>query len=1480
MKQKLKKVLSFMLSLCLVLGMVQIPAMTGYAAAADGEIDTSEEGYQTVRYYTDTETAVTSAQTKSERVSDFFAGTESMIWSVDFKTTATKLQSLLTLEYSTSKYMTLFIKDGSKVGLETKDGTTLGPADAKSYTDGEWHTLKLELTKSRGVVLSLDDEVVTQTETAPTCIAGLSWTPDTFTIGGMTNYSSKSGWTFSGSMKNIVLKKEVAVPLPESVFEEVNPAAGSTSQDISTCGTLQFTYRLAEAAAGEVTLAELGTDGTIALNSDKVKITLGGQTVEIPVTNTSLTTTKWHNLAIEADGSEVTVYVDNALAGSAACTGTISGALRYGSDVYISEVKGYDAVLEDYHIGSLHATTDSTLFPDGTEKMEGYEKTANREIFNSGYDGAASYRIPAIVTSKKTGTVIASIDKRWNGSADVGIIDSVIRRSEDNGATWGDLIPVIDLGDSYGYTVDPGLVVDNDEDSEHYGRIYMLVDMFPSNIGFGSSVAGTGYTQVDGVSYRVVTDASGNRYTVREDGIVYDSSNNPTNYQVETEAAMPFTSMGDLYKDGVKIGNIFKNSELTILSTCYLWVTYSDDDGITWSTPKDITPMVKDEWMKFCGVGPGIGIQLQSGRLMFPVYCTNAAGVQSSFNVYSDDFGETWHQGGSPNNGGDMENATAHLTESCITELDNGHLMQFMRSYNGVVTTSVSTDYGLNWSATKTHSGIRDPYCQMASVHYPGKLTDPADGQQKEAIIFSNPNSGGRDHGTIRIAFVNSDDSLDWAYSKLIDDMRYCYSSVTVMNNGNIGLIYENESYATIGAAFTSFSPEYIMDTNTFENTPVPTGITASVETTDGQPAETLTAGNVVKLQVTFSQNVFAAGNVSLNIKVGDERKEAALVGNAAEDILEFAYTIDESDEGILTATGEVNVKDGGAAETIYNVSLTNVPYVSKEISAGEIAADGSSLFAELPTTGMTATAGSAASDGAASNVLDGNTDTIWHSLYPDDNGVREKHYITIALGGTYLVNGLIYTPRNGGGNGNFRDYQIEVSTNGTEFVPVATGSWMKNASTKTTKLDGAVLASHVRLRSIDSGDDFASAAEIRIIGNADTSVAEDKTALLATIIQTSSYAQGVDLTVAAPELAAALETAQNTAKDGQATAEQVAAAEQAVSEAMSSMANTAKEQLSSLITENESRTQADYNVTSWANLSTALTAAKAVTADSTDSEVISAYLSLLAAESALVDRAAAVAEKAEAKAVLDAATEKLAEGQGDYTDTSWNAYLAAVQALQTAYDRKLSADTLNTLAAEVTAAEGKLEKKQPDPTPTPDPTPNPEPGTKPNPEPGTNPNPEPGTNPTPNSPSLTAGKTYQTADGLKYKVTSVDKKTVTLVGTANKKKLKKLTVKATVKIEGVTCKVTAIGAKAFSNCKKLTKVTVGANVTTIGKQAFAGCGKLKTITIKSKVLKKVQAKAFKGINKKAVIKVPKAKRAKYKRLLAKKGQASSVKIK
>ena len=132
-----------------------------------------------------------------------------------------------------------------------------------------------------------------------------------------------------------------------------------------------------------------------------------------------------------------------------------------------------------------------------------------------------------------------------------------------------------------------------------------------------------------------------------------------------------------------------------------------------------------------------------------------------------------------------------------------------------------------------------------------------------------------------------------------------------------------------------------------------------------------------------------------------------------------------------------------------------------------------------------------------------------------------------------------------------------------------------------------------------------------------------------------------------------------------------------------------------------------------------------------------------------------------------------------------------------------------------------------------------------------------------------------------------------------------KIVIPATVTINGIKYKVTAISDNAFSGCKMLKSVTIGkyvtlignkaffkctslkkiiipASVTKIGKKAFYGCKKLKSITIKTQKLKSksVGTQAFKGSYKKAVIKVPKKQKKLYKKWLRKKGITKKMKIK
>ena len=150
---------------------------------------------------------------------------------------------------------------------------------------------------------------------------------------------------------------------------------------------------------------------------------------------------------------------------------------------------------------------------------------------------------------------------------------------------------------------------------------------------------------------------------------------------------------------------------------------------------------------------------------------------------------------------------------------------------------------------------------------------------------------------------------------------------------------------------------------------------------------------------------------------------------------------------------------------------------------------------------------------------------------------------------------------------------------------------------------------------------------------------------------------------------------------------------------------------------------------------------------------------------------------------------------------------------------------------------------------------------------------------PTPSSITVAKGDIVKDKNAS-YKISNVKSNTVEYKAPLNSKKAT-VTVPATVKVSGVTYKVTSIAKNAFKNNKKLKKVTIGANITTIGANAFAGCKNLKTVDIKSKKLKSVGKNAFKGIHKKAVFKVPAKKLKAYKKLLnSKAGIKKTMKIK
>ncbi|PPK68436.1 discoidin domain-containing protein [Actinokineospora auranticolor] len=142
----------------------------------------------------------------------------------------------------------------------------------------------------------------------------------------------------------------------------------------------------------------------------------------------------------------------------------------------------------------------------------------------------------------------------------------------------------------------------------------------------------------------------------------------------------------------------------------------------------------------------------------------------------------------------------------------------------------------------------------------------------------------------------------------------------------------------------------------------------------------------------------------------------------------------------------------------------------------------------ELPRLGWEATASSeetAGENGRATNVLDGDPNTFWHSTWTTPTPLPQS--ITVDMRATQRVSGLVYTPRPGGGNGTIGRYEIRLSQDGTAWGnPVSTGIAADDPTAKTFSfaVSGARFVRLTALTEAGGRGDWASAAELGVLGD------------------------------------------------------------------------------------------------------------------------------------------------------------------------------------------------------------------------------------------------------------------------------------------------------------------------------------------------------------------------------------------------------------
>jgi sialidase-1 len=225
----------------------------------------------------------------------------------------------------------------------------------------------------------------------------------------------------------------------------------------------------------------------------------------------------------------------------------------------------------------------------------------------------------------------------------------------------------------------------------------------------------------------------------------------------------------------------------------------SSDDGLSWSTPVEITKTFEAfrsayDW-KVLATGPNHSIQLRTGRLIVPVWLSTGTGGNAhrpsvTATIYSDDGGRTWHAGqiAVP-----CTDEWINPNETVAVELADGRVMLNVRNesktHRRLIT--ISPDGAKNWTTPRFDDALLEPICMAGLVRY----STTEDGG-KDRILFSNPHNllradgtdapgRGRDRRNVSVK-ISYDEGQTWPISKTVEDGWSAYSDIAVTQAGTI----------------------------------------------------------------------------------------------------------------------------------------------------------------------------------------------------------------------------------------------------------------------------------------------------------------------------------------------------------------------------------------------------------------------------------------------------------------------------------------------------------------------------------------------------------------------------------------------------------------------------------------------------------------------------------------------------------------------
>ncbi|WP_229802479.1 sialidase family protein [Echinicola pacifica] len=214
--------------------------------------------------------------------------------------------------------------------------------------------------------------------------------------------------------------------------------------------------------------------------------------------------------------------------------------------------------------------------------------------------------------------------------------------------------------------------------------------------------------------------------------------------------------------------------------TGQLMLVKSEDDGKTWSSPISITDQIKKDKWKLMFNGPGKGITMRDGTLVFAGQFKDENDLPHSTIIYSKDKGESWHIG---------TEAKPNTTEAQVIELNDGSLMLNMRdNRGGSRAIAITKDLGDTWEThPSSRSALVEPVCMASLITYPENRIS----EEASYLFFSNPAaSDGRYNMTIK---ASKDQGISWNNGLLLDEGKgWGYSCLTVIDESHLGILYES----------------------------------------------------------------------------------------------------------------------------------------------------------------------------------------------------------------------------------------------------------------------------------------------------------------------------------------------------------------------------------------------------------------------------------------------------------------------------------------------------------------------------------------------------------------------------------------------------------------------------------------------------------------------------------------------------------------